>query len=522
MAEKTQEEVTVAVTSVSFAMDTANAINKVTRVRGADSTPSLPLPKRFKSDEDTVKSVSYAATATTARSSESSTCTADFENEDKNCDDADNHQSSDYDDNDNDKNYNDDNNDQEDGDTASAASPSRGIPVECEGLESAESEVESVGLDSATTGSNEERNAMLRRILAAAAAQGIPLEFLACIQSDDDDEPVNYPFEEPPNTIKDIATFIQSSNCKKIVVLAGAGMSVASGIPDFRSPDGLYATLQADNLTATQDQRDRIRLDPSYSLDQHLFMENPLPCLEVNREFVLGIQSRKWKATLAHRFVELLEVKTGKLCRLYTQNIDGLEDQCGLPHDKRIAVHGSMDEASCAVCQHDMSMEEFCQKLKSQIKDITGKDSTAPKESSPILCQRCHAPAIKPNIVLFRSSLPKEFFQKVPVDTKDADLLIIIGTSLGVAPANSLVWRVPRSCMRVLINREAVGWHLGLDFDENGRDFFAGGDCEAVVLELMDHLGWLQDLTAVINELPESSGELLREVLNRRGRRESE
>lgn len=69
--------------------------------------------------------------------------------------------------------------------------------------------------------------------------------------------------------------------------------------------------------------------------------------------------------------------------------------------------------------------------------------------------------------------------------------------------------------MRVLINREPVGWHLGLDFEENDRDFFARGDCEAVVLELMEHLGWLPDLNAVMNELPESSRELLREVLSR-------
>ena len=76
-----------------------------------------------------------------------------------------------------------------------------------------------------------------------------------------------------------------------------------------------------------------------------------MPCLEVNREFILGVRERKWKATLTHRFVELLRTKTigtvqqkGKLVRLYTQNIDGLEDQCeGIGHENRIAVHGSMD-----------------------------------------------------------------------------------------------------------------------------------------------------------------------------------
>ena len=205
-------------------------------------------------------------------------------------------------------------------------------------------------------------------------------------------------------------------------------------------------------------QKDRIRADPSYCLDQHLFLENPLPCLEVNREFVLGIHGKQWKATLAHRFVELLHQKTmtttsangsantnnnnnnhnnkHKFCRLYTQNIDGLEDQCGLPHSKRIAVHGSMDEAVCAICTQAMPLEQFCHLLRTHIKDITGQDKNAPLHSTPIRCQRCNAPAVKPNIVLFRSSLPKIFFEKMPQDTRDVDLLIIMGTSLGVAPAN--------------------------------------------------------------------------------------
>ena len=282
-------------------------------------------------------------------------------------------------------------------------------------------------------------DAMLRRILTAAAAQGIPLDFLAHMygHDDNDDEPVEYPFDHPPQSLQDVAEFILSEQCQRIVVLAGAGMSVASGIPDFRSSNGLYATLQADLLTADEIQKDRIRVDPSYSLDHHLFLENPLPCLEVNREFVLGIHERKWKATLAHRFVELLNEKLPhKVSRLYTQNIDGLEDQCGLPHHKRIAVHGSMDEAVCAICQTPMPWDQFCQTMKTQIKDITGTDPTAPKVSTPIQCQHCRAPAVKPNIVLFRSPLPQKFFQNVPNDTRDADLLLILGTSLGVAPAN--------------------------------------------------------------------------------------
>jgi NAD-dependent SIR2 family protein deacetylase len=297
-------------------------------------------------------------------------------------------------------------------------------------------------------------------------------------------------------------------------------MSVASGIPDFRSSNGLYATLDATKLTATEEQVEAILRDPSYSLDQNLFLENPLPCLEVNREFILGVRERKWKATLAHRFVEMLQTKTnngkGKLVRLFTQNIDGLEDQCeGLGHQRRIAVHGSMDEAECARCQATMNFDRFCDLVRRQIKDITGQDPSAPNESTPIICESCGGNTVKPSIVLFRSRLPEVFFENVPKDVDNVDLLIILGTSLAVAPANSIVWRVPRSAMRVLINRESVGWHLGLDPASNDRDYLARGDCENVVLDLMEKLGWLESLKPLLdqNELPLSSAALLEERL---------
>lgn len=275
--------------------------------------------------------------------------------------------------------------------------------------------------------------------MTEAARRGIPLDFLAAqMEHGDDDEEVEYPFAKPPETLEDVADFIKSDKCSSIVLLTGAGMSVASGIPDFRSSNGLYATLDADTLTADEWQKERIRHDPSYCLDQHLFMANPLPCLEVNREFILGVKERKWKATLSHRFVEMLQTKTGgKLTRLYTQNIDGLEDQCeGLSHSQRIAVHGSMDEAVCASCNTQMPFDLFCEKIRCQVRDISGRDPVAPMRSSPIVCGHCGAPHVKPNIVLFRSSLPQDFFRAVPNDTREATLLIIIGTSLGVAPAN--------------------------------------------------------------------------------------
>jgi len=385
---------------------------------------------------------------------------------------------------------------------------------------------EELDLDEEDANSDDEE--LFQQILALARSGRIPLEYLAArgihLQLEDDDEPVEYPFDTPPTSIADVADFIQSEKCQRIMVLAGAGMSVASGIPDFRSSNGLYATLDATKLTATPEQIEKIQSDPSYSLDQHLFMENPLPCLEVNREFILGVRERKWKATLAHRFMEFLRTKAknkegeGKLVRLYTQNIDGLEDQCeGIGHQRRIAVHGSMDEAECATCGASLNFDIFCNKVRYQIKDILGKDPTAPKESTPIVCESCGAGTVKPSIVLFRSRLPEVFFENVPNDVKDIDLLLILGTSLAVAPANSLVMRIPRSSMRVLMNREPVGWHLGLDYDSNDRDFFAEGNCETSALDFMEKLGWLEDLKPLLEqgEFPESSCTLLRERLER-------
>eukprot|EP00536_Pseudo-nitzschia_multiseries_P010322 jgi/Psemu1/326008/estExt_fgenesh1_pg.C_3090016 len=390
---------------------------------------------------------------------------------------------------------------------------------------------EDLDLEADETNSDDEN--LFQQILAAARAGRIPLEYLAAsgIHLDFDDGPVDYPFDSPPTSIRDVANFIRSENCQRILVLAGAGMSVASGIPDFRSSNGLYATLEPNKLTATPEQVERIEADPSYSLDQHLFMENPLPCLEVNREFILGVRERRWKATLAHRFVEMLRTKVqnkeggGKLVRLYTQNIDGLEDQCeGIGHQRRIAVHGSMDEAECATCGASMDFDVFCEKVRTQIKDILGTDVSAPAESTPIVCESCGAGTVKPAIVLFRSRLPEVFFNNVPPDVRKTDLLLVLGTSLAVAPANSLVMRIPRSSMRVLMNREPVGWRLGFDSESNERDFFAEGDCENTALDFMEELGWLDELEPLLerNEFPEASGKLLRERLERVRRNQQE
>jgi NAD-dependent SIR2 family protein deacetylase len=339
--------------------------------------------------------------------------------------------------------------------------------------------------------------------------RGVPL-YLDCDDSHVDD--IVYPFS-PPRSLSDVAQFIRSEQCQSIAILAGAGMSVASGIPDFRSAGGLYDTLRPGLLTATTEERDAIRMDPTLALDTVLFLQNPLPCLELNRPFILGTRDRVWKATLAHRFVELLHVKTGKLTRLYQQNIDGLEGQCEkLPREKIIMVHGSMDEAECAACRQKSNFHTFCSQVEEKIKDLSGLDPKAPESSSPIACDLCSYEAMKPSIVLFRSPLPEIFFHSAQQDLPNVDLLLIIGTSLAVAPANSLVYRCPQTTMRVVINREPVGFRLGIDYSEHAkRDYFAKGDIDTVLLELVIELGWLDDLKEIAALLPEKSASVLNE-----------
>lgn len=328
-----------------------------------------------------------------------------------------------------------------------------------------------------------------------------------------------------------LAQFILSDGCQSIVALTGAGVSVASGIPDFRSAGGMYDTLKPELLTASKQQQQLMSHDPTYCVSWEIFRNNQFPYLEVRRPFILGTRERRWKATLAHRFVELLHSKTGKLTRLYTQNIDGLDRQCEeIPDDKIVPVHGTLSKVRCEGCGHEMDFDAFCGVVKTQIKDIYGVDllDSAPETSTPILCDSCRKPLVKPSTVLFGRSLPSEFFDCFGRDMPACDLLLVAGTSLVVSPANSLVGAVPSTTVRVIVNRDPVGQDLGIEYSKNagsgsppsndrsvetsceGRDLWARGSCDEVFLDLIHHLGWMDDLKAKSDLLPPQSAALLR------------
>ena len=321
-----------------------------------------------------------------------------------------------------------------------------------------------------------------------------------------------------PTDLAAVAKFILSSDCRSVAILTGAGVSVAAGIPDFRSPGGMYDTLRPELITATAAQQAAMKRDPIAVVMREMFFANAFPYLEVRRPFILGTQERKWKATLSHRFVELLHKKTGKLMRLYTQNIDGLDFQCDIPADKVVPVHGSIGRVACEGCGAPVEFDTFCDAVRSSIKDIYAADPAAPQDSTPIACAECKRPLVKPTTVLFGSNLPTQFFECAERDMPSVDLLIVAGTSLVVSPANSLVYRVHKDAVRLIVNDQPVGAELGIDYGRDGggassRDVFAQGECDQVFLELMDHLGWHSDLAAMHDSLPEQSQSRLQKIL---------
>ncbi len=110
---------------------------------------------------------------------------------------------------------------------------------------------------------------------------------------------------------------------------------------------------------------------------------------------------------------------------------------------------------------------------------------------------------VKPDIVFFGESMPKEFFN-FESDFKQCDLLVIMGTSLKVQPFGSIYNHVREDCPRLLINREAVGeW---LEHEEkpelNYRDVALLGNCDDICMKLADRLGFKNELLKLVKQKP--------------------
>ncbi|KAI2901577.1 hypothetical protein CBS76997_446 [Aspergillus niger] len=258
-------------------------------------------------------------------------------------------------------------------------------------------------------------------------------------------------------TIEAIAKYVKQKPVKRVVVMVGAGISTSAGIPDFRSPDtGIYSNLAHLDLP-----------DPEAVFDISFFRQNPRPFYTLARELAPG----QFRPTIAHSFIKLLYDK-GMLLKHFSQNIDCLERLAGVPGDKIVEAHGSFATQHCIDCKAEYP------------EDLMKKAITKGKVP---YCTQCKG-LVKPDIVFFGESLPADFFDNRDLP-EQADLCIVMGTSLQVQPFASLPAFVSDGVPRVLINMERVGG-LGSRPD----DVLVLGDCDTGVRRLARALGWGEEL----------------------------
>ncbi|KAG9205080.1 Sir2 histone deacetylase Hst2 [Epicoccum nigrum] len=272
-------------------------------------------------------------------------------------------------------------------------------------------------------------------------------------------DPNKRPFTLSARSTDALAQHIKDGKAKKIVVLTGAGISTSAGIPDFRSPEtGLYANLERLNLP-----------HPEAVFELSFFRENPLPFYTLAQELYPG----KYRPTITHSFINLLHQK-GLLLKLFTQNIDCLEREAGVPGDKIIEAHGSFADQACIDCKKAYPKEQMLTHIENK---------TVPR----CIDSSCNG-LVKPKIVFFGEQLPREFFDNIDL-VQNSDLCIVLGTSLSVHPFASLPQQVDDAVPRLLINMEQVGT-LGSRPD----DVLILKDCDTGVKELAAALDWTEEL----------------------------
>lgn len=216
--------------------------------------------------------------------------------------------------------------------------------------------------------------------------------------------------------MKDIAVFKELvKDSQRIVFFGGAGVSTESGIPDFRSVDGLY--------------NQKYKYPPEVILSHDFFMRNTSEFFKFYKDKMLFLEALPNKA---HFGLAKLEAE-GKLTSVITQNIDGLHQKAG--SKSVFELHGSVHRNYCMKCQQFYNVEFIL-------------DS----EDVP----RCQCGGVvKPDVVLYQEGLDNRVVDNAIKHIQNADMLIIGGTSLGVYPAAGLIDYF-RGDKLVLINRDAT------------------------------------------------------------------
>ena len=212
-----------------------------------------------------------------------------------------------------------------------------------------------------------------------------------------------------------LAKWIDESNY--IVFFGGAGVSTESGIPDFRSVDGLY--------------NQQYKYPPETMLSHSFFMREPEEFFRFYENKVLAPDA---EPNNAHKALASLEAK-GKLKAVITQNIDGLHQKAG--SKEVLELHGSVLRNYCMQCGESYDLDSVIDKIRT--------------EKIPY-CDKCKK-IIKPDVVLYEEGLDNSIMSRAVQHLQNADMLIIGGTSLVVYPAAGLIDYYHGNKL-VLINRD--------------------------------------------------------------------
>ena len=212
-------------------------------------------------------------------------------------------------------------------------------------------------------------------------------------------------------------------NSTHIVFFTGAGVSTASGIPDFRSTDGLY--------------NQKYQFPPEEILSHHFFKQHTEEFFRFYRDKMLYPDV---KPSFVHQYIATLE-KRNKKVTVITQNIDGLHQLAGSTNV--LELHGSVLRNTCMQCHTKYSLDEIL------------KMDTVPH------CPKCNG-IIKPDVVLYEEGLDETILNQSLHALQTADTCIVLGTSLVVYPAAGLL-RYFGGDKLVLINRDQTSYDSTAD-----------------------------------------------------------
>ena len=205
---------------------------------------------------------------------------------------------------------------------------------------------------------------------------------------------------------------------RRVVVFTGAGISTDSGIPDFRGPNGVWTKDPLAERTS----------------NIHHYLNDP----EVRKVAWRG-RVRNWGRELepngGHLAVAEIH-RMGKLHAVVTQNVDGLHQRAGVPGELVWELHGTVVTGHCWDCGDRRPMGEYIQRARSGEED--------PR------CELCGG-IVKSDTILFGEALVQEVIEGAFMAAETCDLMLAVGSTLGVAPANQAVYRARAAGAHVVI-----------------------------------------------------------------------